>query len=388
MTDVLVAAGVAFVIGAGIGGVVFWLLRRQAQQAKAAEMSAVVNELRTAFSALSREALSANANDFLTLAKARLDQQTVLGDQTLEEKKKLIDARLEEMGTKLGTLNNLIQNVDKQRAESHGALLRNLETNADVTRRLQVTTGQLREALGSSQRRGQWGERMAEDVLRLVGFIEGINYQKQQVLADKGKPDFTFLLPSDRRVHMDVKFPLDNYLKVLDAADDTGRAEWTTQFLRDVRKRVKEVTGREYIDPAAGTVDYVLVFIPNEQVYGFIHEHDATLLDDAMKNKVVLCSPLTLYAILAVVRQAVENFRFEQGSKKILEHLGEFQKQWGKFVETMEKMGRKLDEARNEFDDLKTTRTRLLERQLDKIEDLRAAREEPAATQLDNESRR
>ena len=128
----------------------------------------------------------------------------------------------------------------------------------------------------------------------------------------------------------------------------------------------------------------MLVFIPNEQVYGFIHEHDATLLDDAMRNKVVLCSPLTLYAILAVVRQAVENFRFEQGSKKILEHLGEFQKQWGKFVEAMEKMGRKLDEARNEFDDLKTTRTRLLERQLDKIEDLRAAREEPAVAQLDN----
>ena len=154
-----------------------------------------------------------------------------------------------------------------------------------------------------------------------------------------------------------------------------------------MRKQIKEVTGREYIDPAAGTVDYVLVFIPNEQVYGFIHEHDAKLLDDAMRSKVVLCSPLTLYAILAVVRQAMENFRFEQGSKKILEHLGEFQKQWGKFVETMEKMGRKLDEARNEFDELKTTRTRLLERQLDKIEDLRAAREEPAATLLDNATR-
>jgi DNA recombination protein RmuC len=387
MTDVLVAAGVAFVIGAGVGGLVFWLLRRQAQQAKAAEMSALVQELRTAFSALSREALSANADDFLKLAKSRLDQQTALGDQTLEGKKKLIDARLEEMGTKLGTLNNLIQSVDKQRAESHGALQRHLETNADATRRLQVTTGQLREALANPQRRGQWGERMAEDVLRLVGFIEGVNYHKQQILTDGGKPDFTFLLPSDLRVHMDVKFPLDNYLKVLDAADDAGRAEWTTQFLRDVRKRVKEVTGREYIDPAAGTVDYVLVFIPNEQVYGFIHEHDAALLDDAMRSKVVLCAPLTLYAILAVVRQAVENFRFEQGSKQILEHLGEFQKQWGRFVEAMEKMGRKLDEARNEFDDLKTTRTRLLERQLDKIEDLRAAREEATVAPLDSATR-
>ncbi len=383
MTDVLAAVCVGVAIGAGVGGVVFWLLQRR----KAAEMSAVVGELRTAFSALSREALSANAEDFLRLAKSRLDQQTSLGDETLEGKKRLIDARLEEMGTKLGTLNSLIQNVETKRAEAHGALLRNLETNADVTRRLQATTGQLREALGSSQRRGQWGERMAEDVLRLVGFIEGVNYHKQQVLAEGTKPDFTFLLPSDRRVHMDVKFPLANYMKVLDAADDAGRAQATGQFLKDVRNRIKEVTGREYIDPAAGTVDYVLVFIPNEQVYGFIHEHDATLLDDAMRSKVVLCSPLTLYAILALIRQAMENFRFEQGSKKILEHLGEFQKQWKKFVETMERMGAKLEETRLAYDDLKGTRMRQLDRQIDKIEDLRAAREQPAVTLLDDESR-
>jgi len=387
MTEVLVAVCVGVAVGAAVIGVVL----RLSQRRKAGEMPALVEELRTAFSALSREALSANTDDFLKLAKPLFDQQTALGEQKLEGQKNLFVARVEEFGTKFGTelstLNTLIQSVERQRAEAHGALQRNLETNAEATQRLQVTTGQLREALANPQRRGAWGERMAEDVLRLVGFIEGVNYYKQQVLAEGTKPDFTFLLPSDRRMHMDVKFPLVNYMKVLDAADDAGRAEATSQFLKDVRKQIRDVTGREYIDPSAGTVDYVLVFIPNEQVYGFIHEHDATLLDDAMRSKVVLCSPLTLYAILAVVRQAVENFRFEQGSKKILEHLGEFQKQWGRFVEAMEKMGRKLDEARNEFDDLKTTRTRLLEKQLDKIEDLRAAREEATPVPLDNESR-
>lgn len=398
MTDVVAAACIAFLAGAGIGGVVFWLWRRregelharlaaEAQQAKAEEMSALVQELRTAFSALSREALSENAGDFLKLAKPLFDQQTALGDQTLESKKKLIDARLEAMNGTLATLNSFVQTVDKQRAESHGALLRNLETNTDVTRLLQMTTGQLREALGSSQRRGQWGQRMAEDVLRLAGFVEGVNYHKQQTLAEGTKPDFTFLMPGDRCVHMDVKFPLDNYMKVQDAPDDAARKEATTQFLKDARMRIKEATGREYIDPASGTVDYVLVFIPNEQVYGFIHEHDATLLDDALKSKVVLCAPFTLYAILAVIRQAVENFRFEQESKRILELLGEFQKNWGKFVDTMKRMGERLDAARKEYDEMVGARTRALDRQMDKIEDLRAAREEPASTLLDDASK-
>lgn len=348
------------------------------RQARTDELTAMIAQLKTSFDALSRDALSANADDFLKLAKTALEQQVTGGEKTLEEKKKLIDQRLEDMSVKLTALNTLVESVDKQRAESHGAIQRHLQSNAEATARLQTTTGQLREALANPQRRGQWGERMAEDVLRLAGFIEGVNYTKQETVGDGGRPDFTFPLPGNRVVHMDAKFPLANYLKVLDAADDSARADATNRFLQDVRSRVKEVSKRTYIDPAAGTVDYAIVFIANEQIYGFIHEHDATLLDQALQSKVVLCSPLTLYAILAVIRQAAENFRVEQNSRQILEHLGEFQKQWRVFVEAMDKMGKKIEEARAEFDTLKSTRTRMLERQIDKIEDLRAARQPDA----------
>ncbi len=210
-----------------------------------------------------------------------------------------------------------------------------------------------------------------------------MNSFKEQAPSGRNRPDFTFPLPGDRVVHMDVKFPLANYLRVLDAADERVREECTLQFLRDVRMRLRDVVSREYIDPAHGTVDYTLVFIPNEQVYGFIHEHDATLLDDALRDKVVLCSPLTLYAILAVIRQAMESFRVEQGSKRILELLGEFQKQWGKFVETMERMGRKLDDARKEYEDMVGTRTRMLERQLDKIDELKGRSDEATQRRSD-----
>ncbi len=347
----------------------------QAQQDKAAQLAALVDELKTAFGALSREALSANADDFLKLAKTKLEQHTSQGDQALENKKKLIDARLEEMGTKLTTLSGLLQRIEKQRAESHGTLTGQLEKATQATNRLHETTSRLREALANPQRRGQWGERMAEDVLRLAGFVEGVNYVKQTQLKDGSRPDFTFPLPGGQQVHMDVKFPLENYLKVLDATDDDARKAAAAQFLRDVRARVREVTSRGYINPADGTVDFVLVFIPNEQVYGFIHEHDNKLLDDALRSKVVLCSPLTLYAILAVIRQSADNFRLEQASTRILELLAEFKKQWGKYAECMDRMGERLKKAMDEYDSLAGVRTRQLERQLDKIDDLRAARE-------------
>src|SRR5690606_20360959 len=147
----------------------------------------------------------------------------------------------------------------------------------------------------------------ADDVLRVAGLVEGVNYKRQQTLAGGCRPDFTFTLPRGRLLHMDVKFPVDNYLRVLDAATEADRATHTRAFLRDVRARVRELTGRGYVDPDT-TVGYVLLFIPNESVYGFIHEHDGGLLDEALASHVVMCSPCTLFAVLGVVRQAVDNF--------------------------------------------------------------------------------
>ena len=89
-------------------------------------------------------------------------------------------------------------------------------------------------------------------------------------------PDYTFPLPQGRKVNMDVKFPLDNYVRYLEAERDADRETLKAQFLRDVKARIKEVTTRDYINPEENTLDYVLVFIPNEQVYAFINENDPT----------------------------------------------------------------------------------------------------------------
>ena len=100
-----------------------------------------------------------------------------------------------------------------------------------------------------------------------------------------------------------------------------------------MRDRVKELTTRGYLDAGDETVDCLLLFIPNEQVYAFVQEHDRAILDDALRNKIVVCSPLTLYAVLAVVRQAVDNFQLERTSNEILGLLGEFSLQWEKYVD-------------------------------------------------------
>ena len=170
---------------------------------------------------------------------------------------------------------------------------------------------------------------------------------------------------------MDVKFPVDNYVRYLEATTDDERDRYRVQFLRDVRARVKELSGRAYIDPH-DTLDEVLLFIPNESVYAFVHTHDRGLLDMALGQKVVLCSPCTLFSVLAVVRQAVEQAQLQRTSDEILHLLADFEDQWGRFTEAFEKVGRHLDTVQRSWDDLSGTRRRQLERQIDRIDDLRS----------------
>jgi len=360
------------IFGAGIVLIINWLKRKeskaiaqellcQAEAQKAQDLEALLLRIKESFSALSMDALT---------------KQHQLGNKDLEGKKQLIDQTLGAMNKSiqddLQKVHALITDFERDRESKFGELTSQLKATAEQTAKLQETTNSLRSALASTKARGQWGERMAEDVLRFAGFIEGVNYQKQKTMESLGtRPDFTFLLPKGLKVNMDVKFPLDNYLHYMEEEGKADKENYKNQFLKDVRNRIKEVTTRDYINPAENTLDYVIVFIPNEQVYAFINENDNEVLNEALRNKVILCSPITLYAILAVIRQALDNFNMEKTAAQMLSLFGSFRKQWDNFTKSFDKVGRKIEEAQDEFNNLTTTRRRQLEKPIKELEELR-----------------
>ncbi|HXC23588.1 MAG TPA: DNA recombination protein RmuC, partial [Solirubrobacteraceae bacterium] len=306
-----------------------------------------------------------------TQNKSVLEAETARGEEQLKSRQGEIDKGLLEMRAELGKLRELMREVDSKRGESIVKLETVTRESKQQTELLRSETGRLNEVLSGTQARGQWGERMAEDVLRVAGFVEGIQYRKQQQLADgAARPDFTFFV-HNQLLHMDVKTPMSEYQRYLVCESDAEREAAAKAFRRDVRLRIREVTTRDYIDPEGGTLDYTLVFIPNEQVYGFIHEHDPELLEVALRSKVVLCSPLTLFAILAVIRQASDNFKLTQQTNAILQALGGFNSEWGKFKGQMDKLDNALKRSRVAYDDLAGVRTRQLDRQVDRVEALR-----------------
>jgi DNA recombination protein RmuC len=317
---------------------------------------------------ISLNALSTNSAEFLKLAEKTLESKTAEGTKELESKKVLIDQSIETIAKTISDMQKKLEDVEKGSVKISTLV----EHHADITSKLKDTTEHLKHALASSKKRGEWGERMAEDILRLVGLVEGLNYIKQKTMeGSSGRPDYTFFLPNNLKINMDVKFPLENYQNYLDAQTEYDKKRFKEDLLKNTKAMIKQVTNRAYIDTADNTVDYVIVFIPNEQVYSFINEADTTIMDECLKQKVILCSPFTLYAVLAVIRQAVANFNLERTASEILGLLGDFSKQWGLYKEKFEAMGKRLDDAKKEYDTLVTTRSNMLERPLKKIDDLK-----------------
>ena len=154
-----------------------------------------------------------------------------------------------------------------------------------------------------------------------------------------------------------------------------GHAE---QFKRDVQRAIKEVHGRGYIDAGEHTVDYAILFVPNERVLSFLNECDATAIDGALENKVVICSPFTLYAVLVVVRQAMDNFHFAQNTSRMRELHVDFAREWAKFRDGFDEIAGRINDLQESFTSLTTTRRRKLDGVLDKIESLRGTERESA----------
>ena len=409
MTAVVILLVVVLALAVGVGAASLALRRVAASQAATAAVSAEALQLTVQTAQADASAHQTQAlNQALQSAvgalqvqagherdaavQAALAQVAVMGREQLgaesaavtadlAAKKDVIESRLGQMQSEvraeMDRMITLVGQLGEATSQRFGQVDSSLKAHAEITQHLSMTTQGLREALASPNNRGQWGERMAEDIIRSAGLIEHKQYRKRTSVAGDGQgiPDFTFFLPKSHVLFMDVKFPMAAYLRYLDATTDAERTAHRATFLRDVRMRVKELARREYAkNDDRQAVDNVLLFVPNETLSAFIHENDPGLIDEAMRQNVVICSPLTLFAFLGVIRQAFDNFMIEQTSQEMLQLLGKFAQQWGKYADSVDKVKRQFDTVSKSFDELATTRRRALERPLKDLEAMRLER--------------
>ncbi len=286
----------------------------------------------------------------------------------LSNKKEAIEKLVRQLHEELKTSSDDLEKAERERIGSFHALKKELENQQKITDRLSTTTENLNKLLSNNQLRGQFGEKVAEDLLKMSGFVKGVDYDFNKTLSDgQSRPDFTIYLPNKVKINVDSKFPYQNLQKLAESTDEATRKDRLKAFEHDVKEKIKQVVTRNYINPQDNTVDFVILFIPNEMIFSFIYDKMNSLWTDGMKQKVVFAGPFSFTAILRLVRQAYDNFRYQNNVQKIITQIKEFELEFAKYNEEFMKIGDRIHSLSDQYALVNQTRTNKLLKSIDKI---------------------
>lgn len=307
------------------------------------------------------DVLSKANEDLVRMANEKLGSETKQGRIDLDNKR-------EEISRIVKSLEEYMKSAEKERIDTYSALKTSVEESRKITEKLSVSTEGLKKVLSDNQVRGQFGEQVAEDLLKMAGFVKGVDYEfnkKQE--GSQTRPDFAVFLPDGTRINVDSKFPYANLQNMSEAEDKVTKTKYMKDFEKDVKEKIKQVTTRDYINPTDKTVDFVILFIPNEMIFSFIYEKMSDIVESAMQSRVVLAGPFSFTAILRMIRQSYENFRVQSNIYNIIAHVKAFEKEFGVFSEAFLKIGDRIDALDKQYDTVSTTRFKQLEKRMDKV---------------------
>lgn len=320
---------------------------------------------------LSQEISNSLNKIFPEVLKNANQQLITLADQKistdLNNKKQAIEELVGRALLEIEKNNKKMEEVEKTRVGSFSALTEKLEEQKTLTNQLKVTTEGLKNVLSNNQMRGQFGEQVAEDLLKMSGFVAGVNYNKQVVNDSSSRPDFTVYMPDGMKINIDSKFPYQNLVKMSEADGKEEKEKFKKAFEQDIKTKIKEVTSREYINPEENTVDFVVLFIPNEMIFSFIYDRFPDVWQDAMGKKVILAGPFSFTAILRMVHQAYDNFRYQKNVATIIGYIKKFGEEFENYNKSFKDLGARIESLQKQYVAVDTTRTNQLIKIVNKI---------------------
>lgn len=348
LAGLVLGIGIAVLLGRGQTRRLMGLVA-EAQRRHEAETDALLDGVKLAFHDISRETQGQTRDDVLRLAQVQLAaERRSLGD-ALDAERGELAARIGTMLAQLERTQGLIRELERDRTGKFQALATQLEIAGASAKELGHTTQQLARTLSGSRIRGAFGEHLAEDVLKAIGLEPGLHYSRQETLDGERRPDFLLRLGSGHRLAMDVKFPLDNYRRAVEAADDESRRRFEQQFVRDVRQHVASVAGRGYAAPEHGTAEFALLFVPSDALLVTILELAPDTLEQAMRQGVALVGPSTLFALVSSLHLLQREARLARSGHELARAMAGFRQAWQGYAERAGRAERRLEETLDEL---------------------------------------
>jgi DNA recombination protein RmuC len=348
------------IIGIALGAGGAWLVLRariQHERESAAERLALLQDARErlgdSFKALAGEALNSNNQAFVALAKSELAQHQVQAREELDKRKLAMDSLVKPIAESLTSVDKKIAQLERDRAEAHGALFNHLKTVTSGQEELKRETANLVTALRAPHTRGRWGEIQLRRVCEMAGMIKHCDFGEQETVAsDDGRlrPDVVVQLPGGKQVVIDAKVPLAAYLDAIEARDEDTRKIHLQSHLRQVREHIKKLSAKDYWSQFESTPEFVVMFV-DESMYRVALDEAPDLMEEAIAQHVLIATPSSLLGLLRAVHYGWRQEKVAESAREVAELGRELHTRLGKFAATLAKVGRALGTSVNAYNE-------------------------------------
>ncbi len=315
-----------------------------AERQKSEWLLGAKDELAQVFTALTSRSLNESNRTLVERTQellSRLDKQL---DGRLGTHKAELAGLVGPLRENLQKLERQVSELEAKREGAYGSLEEQLRALAEQQQSLQQAATTLGQALKSSSARGQWGELQLKRVVELAGMNEHVDFDVQ-LHTPAGRPDLVTHLPGGGEIIVDAKAPLTAYLEAVEAIDEPVRKAKLKEHARQLRARVRELASKGYWQAFDTTPDFVVIFVPSEAALAAALEADGSLLDDALAQKVLPASPVTLLALLKSVAYGWQQQELSENARQIATEGKLLVERLARFNASLADVGKSLEKS-------------------------------------------
>jgi DNA recombination protein RmuC len=300
------------------------------------------------------EAKEALTSQFKNLANEILEDKS---KRFTEQNAASLDALLKPLQTKLTEFKEQVSNSYGNEARERFALKSEIERLANLNLRMSDETRSLTQALkGDSKVQGNWGELVLESILESSGLRKGEEYLVQdshtQTDGSRLQPDVVVKLPEGRSLVVDSKVSITAYARYAETTDPIVAEQELAAHIQSLRQHIQGLSGKNYSSLyGIGSVDFVLMFVPIEPAFLLALKTAPNLYQEALAKNIVLVCPSTLMATLRTVAHLWRQDHQNRNALEIAKQCGTLYDKFVGFVEDLEKLGQRLDQAQTSYHD-------------------------------------
>lgn len=306
-------------------------------------------QLRATFDQLASQSLRANNESFLQLARESFASEQTRAQSVLQERESAIAQLVDPIRQAIEKTEQQVQLLERERREAFGTLRGQIESLGLGQAQLARETRNLVTALRRPEVRGRWGEITLRRVVELAGLSEHCDFTEQAHHEGEQRtlrPDLVVHMPDARDLVVDAKTPLDAYLAAVEAEHDDGvRSAALARHARQVEARVRELAAKSYWDQFERSPDFAVLFLPGDQFLSAALAERPELVDEALKQSIIIATPSTLMALLKVVAYGWRQSSVAENAATIRELGEELHRRLSTFTSHLARLGKNLTTA-------------------------------------------